>query len=47
MLDDIIFNVITDTTKKRMEEIKIKDDKSYLYQGSLQDYPWKKKIDDT
>ena len=47
MLDNIIMNLLSDTTEK--EEFsendlfsKIKDDKIYLYLGSLQDYSWKK-----
>ena len=43
MLDDIIMILFSDTTKQKLIQrkrifSKIKDDKIYLYQGSLQDY---------
>ena len=51
MLDIIIMNLISDITEKIDSSqknlfSKIKDDKIYLYQGSLQDYSWKKIISD-
>ena len=50
MLDDIIINLFTDTTKTNNEIIskdyfsKIKDDTIHLYKGSLQDFTRKRKI---
>ena len=52
ILDNIIMNLFSDTTKQKMKSVrndssKIKDDKIYFYQGYLQDYSRKKIIDDT
>ena len=52
MLDQIISNLFSDTRKKMNSAkkdlfSKIRDDKIYLYQGSLQDYSRKKIIADT
>ena len=53
MLDDIIMNLFSDTTKRKINSAqnnlfsKIRDDKIYLYQVSLQDYSWKKRFYDT
>ena len=44
-------NIFVDTTKQQMKSVKNyyaskrKDDKIYLYQGSLPDYSWKNTID--
>ena len=50
MLDYIIMNLFSDTTKQKINLVKndlsykINDDKIYFYQGSLQDYSGKKII---
>ena len=51
MLENIIMNLVRDTTKQKMNLVKMffskrKDDNIYLYQGSIKDYSWKKIIDE-
>ena len=50
ILNHIIIKLFSDTKRKKKSVkkdsfSKIEDDKIYLYQGSLQDYPWTKTVD--
>ena len=53
MLDNTIVNIFSETVEQIKNSVinnlfaKIKDDEIFLYQGSLQDYTWKKTITDT